>query len=213
MKKSVSILLVLFLVSILIQSCKENTTTPNDTNNEIIPLKVGNYWTIIRTDYSPEGTINYIDTVTTFVVRDSIWKDEKIYWMGTSPTDFSNDSVCFLNRSDGHYYMNLKFHTMPQLAYKYPAKVNDFFLRSLDTMFVSKKNLFYKVPAGNFICYQYRLETTFYRLEPFYSEKVVKLLHYLAPGIGQIAFEYYNIYPDGQSYLCSKEVLLDYNIK
>ena len=63
-----NIFLFLLLPSILV-SCSRNTVSPsNNSNSEIIPLKVGNNWTYTQISFNQDGTIkdsaSIVETVT-----------------------------------------------------------------------------------------------------------------------------------------------------
>jgi hypothetical protein len=198
-------LFYIIVATLLIQSCNENSTEPKNNNLEIIPLKVGNYWIAVHTEYSPQGYVNEVDTVGMYIVKDSIWNGETIYRMSQSPDTISYDAPFFLIRSDGVYHLFLNDEERLYLYIKYPAQEGDSFLFWGDTLWVDKVNISYSTKAGTFNCIRYKTEN-------IDDEMIIRSFHYFSPGIGAIAAEYYYQDENIDLYLESKMELIEYKI-
>ena len=204
MKKSFCCLLVLLSFSIFIQSCEEESTNPPDKDDVLIPLKVGNYWKALFTDYDFGGEP---DTVGIYVVRDSVWNGEKIYKISSTPNSSGEVPIFWLNRSNGFYVLDiLNGYTELRLELKYPAIPGDYFMFEGDTTFVELINADYTVPAGTFKCYKYVSEYVG-------DDMIYKTIHYNCPGIGPVATENYYQDENREMYLESKWELIEYKVK
>jgi hypothetical protein len=63
---------LLFILSLLlICSCSESTE-PDNSIPELIPLKIGNTWNYSRTVYDSSGFVHYTDNIISSVQRDTI---------------------------------------------------------------------------------------------------------------------------------------------
>ncbi|MFH1051942.1 MAG: hypothetical protein V1779_13555 [bacterium] len=202
MKRSYYFLLVLFSVSIFTQSCEENSTEPNINNDVLIPLKVGNYWKALFYDYDFGGEP---DTVGIYVVKDSVWNNEKIYRISQSPDSIDYEAPFYINRYDGCYFL-FDVKSNPILYFKFPVKEGETYMSIVGTMCVEKINVEYTVPAGTFKCYKYVTE---YAMDDVINKTII----YFSPGIGQIATENYYKDNNRDMYLESKWELIEYKVK
>ncbi|MFC2131198.1 hypothetical protein ACFLSQ_07165 [Bacteroidota bacterium] len=208
MKKPACILLVLFSIIFLTQSCEDNSTNPTIVSDVLMPLNVGNYWINKVTEYNPQGNVISIDTVHGYVAMDSIWNNEKIYRMSITSNESAYDNSFILNRNTGVYLLNPSSgENEPLLYLKYPAVKGDFFLFRSDTMWVEEIDVEYTVPAGTFKCYKYKNQSI------FDDSTIYKEYHYYSPGTGPITSETYYEDENTKMYLEYKWELIEYKIK
>jgi len=158
------VIIIITIFSLLIINCnKESSTSPpvEQTAKEIIPLKVGNYWSYSRTLYDSVGNIQDTSSyITTITGTTSI--------NGIQYYNYDNKSTYFVNKTAGYY---ISENSVDRLIFKYPASVGD----STNYGKYTSTNSSIQVPAGNFTgCYRY--ETV-----PI-SDKV----NYFKPGVGLV---------------------------
>jgi hypothetical protein len=178
-------------------SCK--TDNPVDVNipstSVLLPLDEGNSWTFRRTVYNPNGSINYTDTITQKIVKDS-----SLY--GFKWSFESYEQILYRNDEQGLW----GFYTEPRLYYRYPSSKNVQFVQSSDTVTVVSTDTLITTPVGEFHCYHYRINFNNYPINQF-----------ICPDLGFVNMEYGHYYsnpPGGwEPYLSVRLELLSYNIK
>lgn len=206
MKKR-NILLAVLLLSVLVLNSYKNddtSTNPGQAPNEIIPLKVGNYWDFNITHYDESGSITQTMNWHDAIDYNTIIDNQRWY---VSKTEYS--TRLFTNKSDGYYesqYTGTGSMSAPVLKYKYPGKVGDTWeIDNYTKMRINSTNLKYSIPLGEFSCYEY-IYTSNSDLD-FYQRILV------SPGIGFILNEYYEKKGSSSEYYLSfKEVLTDYKV-
>ena len=179
-------------------SCK--TDNPVDVNTPstsvLLPLDVGNSWTFRRTVYNTDGSINYSDTITQKIVKDS-----SLY--GFQWSFESYEQILYQNDEQGLWI----FYTEPRLYYRYPSFRNVNFVQNFDTVTVISTDTLVTTPAGTFHCYHYRIDFNNFPINQF-----------ICPDLGFVNMEYGYYYPTPpygrlESYLWIRLELLSYNIK
>ncbi len=137
-----------FIIIFCLFCCSEDSVTePENNNNVIMPLKVGNSWTL------DEGGV-----ISEWVVSSStIVNGEKIYELNKNVNEAGNLNTYnigfFANRSDGLYYMK-NINAILTIRFKYPGKVGDQTPNGSKITSVTKS---INVPAGEFTnCYEYK---------------------------------------------------------
>lgn len=150
--------------------------TPPTTSTQIIPLAVGNQWTMRITDWGTDGNATTVKNEILEILRDSIVAGERWFVMRS----YGGRLILCMNKPDGFYQLRSGKST---LWLKYPASVNDSYQSpdaNTNTRIVSV-NLNVSVPKGTFVCYQY--ESSFIPLGGFRTN------HYYSPGVGYVASE------------------------
>ncbi len=178
--KKIVIITVAFIFILL--GCKKEDTDPSVGSMtsvspiQIVPHKIGNSWNL--------RTINFAGNDTTYFTN-SILKDTLVGLEIWYVEQFGNaaSSVPTKNMNDGLYFYHSSIH-LGELAYKYPAQVNEGYYSSYynDSIIVLSINSTVTVPAGTFNCYQYFT----YRLWGTYTGYI-----YVSPGIGFVKSESY----------------------
>ena len=165
-------LLLLTIIVTSLNSCKKDSNpisnAPNDQTIELLPLKIGNNWTMQRTLYSPPGTFWLVDAMT-FIVRSDTVLDNQTWYLTTEGA--------LRNGTDGLYAYNLG----PLLVFKYPSIPNDTFSIQGNTITVISTNEPKKVGPNLLLCYHYS--------ESILSSNDILLQYYFAPGIGWVHLE------------------------
>ena len=87
--------LLFILTVLLIYSCSESTE-PDNSINELIPLKIGNTWNYSRTVYDSSGFVLYTWNINSSIQRDTIINYTKWYGFTDAPA-----SMYFKNKFDG----------------------------------------------------------------------------------------------------------------
>lgn len=108
-----SLYFVIILLAVV--SCKtDNSVDPNiPSTSVLLPLDQGNSWTFMRTVYNTDGSINYSDTITQKIVKDS-----SLY--GFKWSFESYEQILYQNDEQGLW----GFYTEPRLYYRYPSSPN-----------------------------------------------------------------------------------------
>ena len=184
------------IMLLTLTSCK--TDNPVDVNipstSVLLPLDVGNSWTFKRTAYNIDGSINYSDTITQKIVKDS-----SLY--GFKWSFESYEQILFQNDEQGLW----GFYTEPRLYYRYPSAKNVQFVQNYDTVTVVSTDTLVITPAGSFHCYHYKIDFNNFPINQF-----------ICPDLGYVNMEYGYYYytpPIWSSYLYIRLELLSYNIK
>jgi len=153
-----------------------NPATSAATSTYIIPLAVGNQWTMRITEWGTNGDATTVKNEIVEILRDSTVAGERWFVMRS----FRGRLVLCMNKPDGYYVLESGKSTLRLL---YPANVGDSYQSAdanTNTRIVSV-NLNVSVPKGAFVCYQY--ESSFRPLGGFRTN------HYYSPGVGLVASE------------------------
>ncbi len=197
MKKSILIGILSVIAIIVITSCDGGGTDPTN-NDEILPLKIGNYWKFDAVGYDTLGNILEQSTITFKVVSDTIINNEIVYIMEIGESNIQKGTAAFIKRADGVYTYE-KHNTY--LEVKYPVSIGEKFNAAKDTVIVESTNFNYVTTIGNFSCYQYTWS---------YSDRKESL--YFKPSVGYVANEIFRRTVSGRYYLVSKMVLKEYKV-
>jgi hypothetical protein len=190
------------LVGILIctlPSCKESNPAGPEGGQLIIPLRIGNTWSMRYTVYDSTGSTRGTIDDTFKVVTDTVVAGDT--WYTISSTIFS--TLYFANRSDGIWTLGTS--TEPSLIFKYPANVGETWNAQVDpsTTFqisLQSDTVSVTVPKGTYTCYEYRL------LEN--SRPYLDL--YASPGVGFVAMDIYANTDSGRSYKQARGELISF---
>ena len=194
MKKTIYTILI---ISIFINSCKDNITSPSTKIEGILPLAVGNTWV-----YQIVAGWTEIDTMK--VVRDSLIGDERWYAIRHRLTTWDE---FYTNRNDGLYLLS-PYQTSPPTAYryyKYPSSVGDSSVINggIVVKLVSNSDTV-KVNGQQFICYTY-LQYVLYGSQ---RDTTGYLLDYMSPKVGIIKKDYYS----SSNKIYNSYILLSYKL-
>lgn len=199
--------LLFIFTSLLIYSCSESTE-PDNSITELIPLKIGNTWNYIRTVYDSTGTVEYTENNNSSVERDTIINYIKWFGFTDAPA-----SVYFTNKSGGYWALqtvvpNYFPYDTSFIIYKYPTQVGDIYgdlespreVIAVDEMII--------VPAGEFkvihIITTY-IDSTNYLMDSFET--------FVAPGVGIIKRMQIGKKYDGTNFVVFKDELESYSVK
>ena len=199
--------LLFILTSLLLFSCS-NSTEPDETINELIPLKIGNKWNYKMTIYDSLGSISYREDITTSIDRDTFINGIKWYGYNTPPT-----RIWHTNKSDG-YWTFVKAGTgnvvndTSLLVYKYPTQVGDVYGNPDMPREVVSVDEEITIPAGKFKAIH--LVTTFtgstnYLLDSFET--------FITPGLGVIKVMQIGKRSDGTKFIVYKNELVSFELK
>jgi len=89
---------LLFAVTLLFTYYCSAPTEPNQLPTEIIPLKMGNSWSYVRTAYDSTGIVRYSENLTSTINKDKVI--DELTWYGYNDTPVG---VWFANKSDGYW--------------------------------------------------------------------------------------------------------------
>jgi hypothetical protein len=201
-------LYLLFILSaLLIYSCSESTE-PDNTINQLIPLKIGNTWNYSRTVYDSTGTVEYTENINSSVEKDTSIDGIKWYDYTDAPT-----GIWYTNKSNG-YWIYLEAITgyvlndTSYIIYKYPTHIGDVYGVPEMTREVVSIDQEISVPAGNFkvihIITTY-IGSTNYLLDSFET--------FIAPGVGIIKRVQIGKKSDGTKFIVYKDELESYTLK
>jgi len=147
---------------------KDSIVNPPEELTEIVPLKIGNQWTFVRTEFDTLGSITRIDTIQYKIIEDTLINNQKwfrqSYW-----------TVLYRNDEEGFW----EYNNEPKLAYKYPAQEGSIFYNNYGwKVTVISTDTLINTPLGILHCYQYQLD--------FYG---FKTNNFLSPGFGFVYME------------------------
>lgn len=134
------------IVALLFPNCSE-TTEPENSTGELIPLKVGNSWNYTEISYDSSGSIIQTQNVNRTMVKDTSILNYTWYADNEAP-----DGVWFTNKPDGHWAFikantGLIINDTTILVYKYPPQVGDIYGDSSEVVSIDEG---ITVPAGRF---------------------------------------------------------------
>ncbi len=162
----------LFLVGLL-TGCKDNATEPNNTPQEIMPLKTGNIWTYKETVTQIQDATT-ITTEETYIASISgITSVNAEDWFDVKNFLGKGDNALLQNKSDGVWF---SAGNTSGLFFKYPAEVNSTFTNQGGTFTLVSTSA--NVQSGNksYTCYQYSTV----------SQAGTEINYYVAPGVGLV---------------------------
>jgi hypothetical protein len=190
-----AIVCVLVMLTLLFACGKDNSTNPGPAT-QIMPLKIGNFWTYSRTTFNTNGNIVAFDTLTETIVRDTIINNERWYIALLSSGDSSRTDL-MTNRADGLWGRR---HDEDFIAINYPMTVGDTLSDAGLFMTLESDTSSITVPAGDFTCHNYHLFG--YNID---------IYNYYSPGIGQIMLRIFDV--EYNPYLTNKAELLSYHLE
>ena len=176
---------------LLLNSCDTDNPVGNNQRLELLPLKVGNSWTMQRTRFTRVGNLHDIDTITITVDADTIIDGQ---------TWFVTTSGIFRNSNNGLW----RYLGAPLLQYKYPGQVADTFAVARDTVVIESINEMKSTPTSSFYCYHYVIHVS--------NSEGLMLHSYYSPGIGSISLEQASRGQDGWK-LDSRLQLLSFTVQ
>ncbi|MBX3044975.1 MAG: hypothetical protein KIT33_09505 [Candidatus Kapabacteria bacterium] len=174
---------VLFLF--ILVGCGESGTKPNNSNNVILPLAVGNSWQFVY--YSTHDLYNDTikhDRFKTNYVTETITLEGETWYNFAS--DGKNTDLIFTNRSDGLYgifknrddHAEIPYHLdSARLGYKYPVILHESYPNDTNGLYIASTNIKIKTDAGTFNCIKY-VPSNYKNVEHYGT--------YMCPGIGFI---------------------------
>lgn len=201
---------------IFISACSEDEIK-QDAYLEIMPLKVGNSWTIKYSLYPEDDSVDANRKFETKVVRDTLIND-KIYFLTETNHEISNRIL--INKENGFYSNNLEnYENQDIFECKYPCKKgdswtlkeSDSFINEISTTVVKSINSKVTVPNGTHECILYE------NIKKRWIGEKDTMYHiyqsYLKPGVGPIKFtRYTKVNYDGELYLQSIDELVSFII-
>lgn len=210
MKNIILVISIIFLFS----ACWEDSTSPyiEASNKDVlIPLKVGNTWTY---NYEiDDGVLNQKTSMTTEVISEFIYNGEKHYRMqhiNNSTNQVLSNKFYMINKPDGYYMINDSGRTEPEIIkLNYPTFKGEVIVEEeYYKLYVEDTEYIYTTPMGKFKCIKYVV------LHRYGDVIDAKAENYYAPGIGEVASEYYrNKNNSGVLTLSNKMVLTSYSLK
>lgn len=162
----------LFL-SIVFSSCKESDNPVQPiVLTELLPLKVGNQWTLELAVYDSSNATARMSEITIQVLRDTMIQNDA--WFIANSRNFG----ILRNSSQGLWLWD----SQPALFFPFPATVGDS-TRPFNaaTVRVVSTNEMKTVPFGALLCYHYRVELD--------DPSGLSLDFYYSPGVGYVSYE------------------------
>lgn len=201
------------IIFLLVTSCSEDQTSPNNNANELLPLKIGNAW-VRNITYYDEFLAENSGKVTYTVVSDEMYNGEKYYRMEMFNHKSNQKKILphyLINKSDGIYSLTFDENNEPQAEFlKYPVSEGEVFNSNESRQFyVEKVDTLITTSAGKFKCIMYVYTHTLSN-----GKDIEKTITYYCPGVGLIAVENYILYQEsGNQALFIKSELVSYKLK
>jgi hypothetical protein len=195
------------LTSLLIYNCSESTE-PDYSNLDLIPLAVGNKWNYKTTTFDSTGNVINQQNGNTSIIKDTLINGIK--WYGY---DHDFPGVWNTNKSDGYWQFleadSLWFmNDTSGVVYKFPTHVGDVYGNPQYPKEVVSVNERISVPAGDFRT----IHITQY-LTMNSNSLQVSFETYICPGIGFVKSMQIGKKYDGTKYIVGKSELVSHNIK
>ncbi|MDH3269448.1 MAG: hypothetical protein OEM46_11405 [Ignavibacteria bacterium] len=199
--------LLFILTSLVIYNCSESTE-PDNSISELIPLKIGNTWNYNRTVYDSTGAVIYDENITSTVEKDTTingieWFDYNDVPAGIWFTNKSTGYWAFVNASTGNFLNDTSF-----IVYKFPTQVGDLYDIPGSTVEVIAIDEIVLVPAGKF---------KIIHLVSTYPSPISYLMDsfeiFIAPGVGIIKRMQIGKKYDGTKFIVFTSELESYSIK
>lgn len=148
--------------------------------NVLMPLAVGNNWTVEVRDTSG----NFIENKTVSVPYSTTISGKTVYRWNLS---WNPDTIYLWNESDGVWMHRIKNGTGGSgLGWKYPVNQGEWWLTGNDTSFCLSTNETVVTPSGTYTgCIKYKFPDK-YNNQPSFA------YHYMKPGLGMVRFDYYD---------------------
>lgn len=185
------LLKILFFIIILFYGCSDKVSNPSgetyNSNDVLIPLKIGNEWTYSHNVYSDDGNIMMHMEYTSKIEKDSTLKGTKyfFYYMPDSTNDIDDHWEAYSNKKTGLYklliYKNGLYNE--ELKFKYPGNIDDNYYNTEGKNTIESINSGVDVPAGYFTdCYMYSIKNETSITQTYYK-----------PGVGMVLFQIYRV--------------------
>ncbi|MGD0036244.1 MAG: hypothetical protein ABSC53_03005 [Bacteroidota bacterium] len=178
--EQVKSILIVFILIALINGCHKNPVTAQETNTDLVPLSIGNTWSVCYTEYDTNGVVvgtprSTTDTYT--ISKDTTILGKVLYkyfnlWCINSDSGLVKYNTTVTN---GVVKNSFKY------IYPYPTQKgnvydnNDIVVTAIDTGIT--------VPAGTVQCIEYK----------FYDSGVLAYQDYVSRGIGLVKEEMFNL--------------------
>jgi hypothetical protein len=196
----IDILLLILLLSILCTACEDSVPPNGEVLNQIIPLKVGNEWTLRIQWYDSSGTVTNVHYDSFSIARDTIIQNERWFiWSNIARTIATN-------RQSGYWY---RFGNSSYLVLKYPVRKGEYYNYGegpdiyLNVTVLSIDSVI-SVPAGDFSCIVYEWRNSYGPLSS---------IECYAPNIGMVCYDRYSSTSSGYVYMDSRFELTEMKIK
>lgn len=204
-KSFISLSIVLFSISIFYLGCSDSVNPEDYFQNNPIPLKIGNSWNYLLTNYDSTETISYTHNNLENVITDTVISNMRWYSLNSSPK-----GEWFTNKADGYWgfvkanNQNKLIKDTTFLIFKYPTVVGDKY-RDYEVVAVDEEVV---VPAGKFNCVHITVRyphSNNYLLDSF--EILFK------PGLGKVKWMQIGKRAGNKKYVVYKSELSSYSLK
>ncbi len=199
MQKHIFLLYLIFFLTGC-QGIFDSSNFEIQDSRSLFPLAMGDEWTYVSDEY--QGEIRYwIDSVFTYQYQDSLIEmfsvKFDIGWTGEYLIFYYNGSF------NNTLFWNIEPEN-PEFCFKYPVNTGDQWINDyrfselmqsyycIDTYTCDSKSRIVVVPAGEFRCYDYKIERNVITPESL----TYSLNYYFSPGIGLIAIKRTESDPD-----------------
>lgn len=189
--KTVLISLLLGAVVLTLSSCKKSNPVNSSSEQQIIPMKMGDSWVMQYAVYDTTGTTLETLADTSRVVSDTVIAGVTWYYVSSK----ISHGVYYTNKSDGLWLMTLGGSAGSTLLYKYPASVGDnWSVEAAAAPIITEGRLqadtSVTVPKGTYSCYEYDMLD---------NSQLVEQVD-LCPGLGDVQVDLYSSTKSGRSY-------------
>ncbi|VAX28340.1 hypothetical protein MNBD_IGNAVI01-1010 [hydrothermal vent metagenome] len=197
----------LVLFSSLLFGCSESTS-PEEADANLIPLKIGNTWSHNFTDYDSNGVVTSTKLQISTIDRDTTFSNKRWYSYSHIPR-----GVWFINK-DGGYWSWIKASLLhlendtSVVVYKYPTFAGDIYGDVETPTEVISIDEEITVPAGKFKVIHY--VTRYISSDNYLIDSFEK---FIAPGIGVIKTMQVGKKANGDKFIVYKRELESYSLK
>ncbi len=201
MKTSIFSLLLCISICTLPSCNKSNPAGPSGSQ-QIIPLNLGNNWSMHYTVYDTAGAERQTINDTFKITTDTVVAGDT--WYTIASEVFS--TLYLTSKSDGIWTSGTSVAGAP--IFKYPANVGDNWTAQVDTsttfqISVQSTNDPVGISNGGYTCYEYRLMEN--------SRPYADI--YLSAGVGFVMMNLYSTTNSGQPYLLAHGELVSYVLR
>jgi hypothetical protein len=193
-------LIAICLFAIFGASCSNSTDDASQTHDDLIPLKVGNYWVFENKRYNLSNQDSiltyYIDTM--LVESKSVEGSKTLYNM--------KNEYPYSSESDGiwMYFYNDRYLGQGFLTFKYPSNVGDKnYSAGLEMQITTiAKDEIFKSDLGEFKCYRY-----------FSTNSLNNIQHLICPKIGIMKIKNTSYSETAKDSIVFEKTLISYHLE
>lgn len=192
-------LIAICLFAIFGTSCSNSTDDASQTHDDLIPLKIGNYWVYENKRY----TVSNLDSILSYYI-DTMLVESKSF-EGSKTLYNMKKEYTYSSESDGiwMYFRNGNTIIDKGLAFRFPSNVGDKnYLNGIGMQITTiAKDEIFKSDLGEFKCYRY-----------FSTNSLNNIQHLICPKIGIMKIKNTSYSESAKDSIVFEKTLISYHL-